>query len=271
MRCCACGLLAGVLAVGFGFAGMPTAATLAQAPASGPQLALAEPQWGTLTGTVVFAGTQVPPAAPLNVDRDQEHCLAKGPLHDQTWIVNPKNKGLKNVVVFLRPKKGEMLPIHPDLKTPKPEKVVLDQPMCLYVPHILVMRADQILHAKNPAPVAHNVSIQGFKNSENVQLPPNSAKDLKVFAEPNPIALSCTQHPWMKTHMWVFDHPYFAVTDANGKFEIQNVPAGEYNVVVWHQGIGYLGGAKGRDGTPTPIKPNAPTDLGTIEIKPAGR
>jgi hypothetical protein len=72
----------------------------------------------------------------------------------------------------------------------------------------------------------------------------------------------------MKAWVLVSDHPYVAVTNKDGKFEIKNAPAGDYRLVVWHEDIGYLGGAKGRDGQPITIKPDAVTDLGKLKIKP---
>ncbi|MEX0820057.1 MAG: methylamine utilization protein, partial [Pirellulaceae bacterium] len=48
-------------------------------------------------------------------------------------------------------------------------------------------------------------------------------------------------HPWMKASMMVCDHPYFAVTDADGSFSIPNVPAGvELEFRVWHEKAGYI-------------------------------
>jgi hypothetical protein len=55
-------------------------------------------------------------------------------------------------------------------------------------------------------------------------------------------------HPWIQGYVWAFDHPLFAVTDANGDFEIKDAPRGTWRLVVWHEKVGYLGGAKGRVG-----------------------
>ena len=47
--------------------------------------------------------------------------------------------------------------------------------------------------------------------------------------------VKCDVHPWMKAYVAVFDHPYFAVTDDTGKFQIKNIPNGKYEVVAWHE------------------------------------
>ena len=50
-----------------------------------------------------------------------------------------------------------------------------------------------------------------------------------------PFYIKCDVHPWMKTWVGVFDHPYFATTDDNGNYKIENIPPGEYNVIAWHE------------------------------------
>ncbi len=89
--------------------------------------------------------------------------------------------------------------------------------------------------------------------------------DLK--ADKQAIAVSCNIHPWMKGWIWCFDHPYFAVTDENGHFEIKNAPVGKFNMVVWQEDMGFKGGSAGRSGTPIEIK-KGDNDIGKIEIKP---
>ena len=82
-----------------------------------------------------------------------------------------------------------------------------------------------------------------------------------LVAESHAIPYRCTIHPWMNGWVRVFDHPYYAVTDEDGKFEIKNAPAGKFRIVFWHEN-GVKGGAKGRFGEPIEIK--GPT----MEMKP---
>jgi hypothetical protein len=132
------------------------------------------------------------------------------------------------------------------------------------------MRAGQKLVANNPMTIAHNVVITGFRNNFNIQIPPGQRHVFELQPETyRPLPISCGAHPWMRAYLWMFDHPYFAVTDETGHFTIKNAPAGTWNLVVWHEAIGYLGGAAGRDGKPIDIKAGQTTDLGKIEIKPA--
>ncbi|HEX4610669.1 MAG TPA: hypothetical protein VH092_20935 [Urbifossiella sp.] len=127
--------------------------------------AVAQPPagWATVKGQIVFpAAVPIPVRAPLNVNQDKAHCLSKGPILDESLVVNPKNRGIKNVVVWLRP--DNMLPkvtlaaneIHPDDAKRKAEVVDIDQPCCMFTPRLTTARVGDTLQVKNPAPVAHN-------------------------------------------------------------------------------------------------------------------
>jgi hypothetical protein len=236
--------------------------------------------WGTVKGQVVYGGANVPEPAKLDVNKDQVHCLAKGPIFSEEWVVNPKNKGVRWAFVWLAPAKGgSPLAIHPNLVKIKDPDVVLDQPVCRFEPHAVALRQGQNLIAKNSAPVAHNVHWTGhpLKNpGGNFIVPPTQSltvKDLK--ADRFPVEVKCDIHPWMKAWVRVYDHPYFAVTDADGKFEIKDAPAGPCNLVIWHDS-GYgppypmmpNQPHPGRDGTPIKVKAGGDTDVGKLELKP---
>lgn len=222
--------------------------------------------WTTVKGQVVFGGDTIPKAEESKVTADQAHCLAKGPLLDKVWNVNPSNKGLAGVVVFILPERDEKLPVHPDLQaTPKP--FTLDQPYCEFTPRVFAVQAGQTVNAKNPDPVLHNVVIKGLKNDLNVQIPSGSDKPIKLVAEANAITVACGSHPWMKGFAWCFDHPYFAVTDKDGKFEIKNVPAGNRKIVIWHE-TGYLPGYSKRDQKTLNLAPGATVDVGAVKAMP---
>jgi hypothetical protein len=228
--------------------------------------------WGTVKGQVVFPG-EPPARAKLDVNKDKDACLAKGPLYSEACIVNPKNKGVKNVVVWLLDPSGKFakkLPVHPALKDAKLADAELDQPCCQFTPHVLALREGQSMVIKNSAPVSHNVNVLGGLKGPNfnVILPPGGkrivpADDLP--ARPTPITVRCDIHPWMNAWIRVFPHPYFAVTDEDGSFTIPNAPAGEYRLVVWQESVGWVNG--GTQGTPVTIKDNGVTDLGQIPLK----
>jgi hypothetical protein len=229
--------------------------------------------WGTIKGRIVWGGKEMPKVEKINVTADKEHCLAKGPLVDTLFQVNPKNKGLKNVFVALKQPPANAanpLPIHPKLEKIANKKVVLDQPMCLFMPRAVAIREGQVVEAKNSSPVVHNIRYIGDQELNpggSIVIPAGKfllIKDLK--AQPLPIMLECNIHPWMRGRLAVYDHPYFAVTDENGNFEIKLAPAGTYRLTGYHEGLGWRGGAKGKAGQEITIKPGGVLDLGDLPM-----
>ncbi len=228
-----------------------------------PSAAAQPAGWSTVKGQVVLkAGMPVPARTPLAVNQDKAHCLSKGPILDETLIVNAKNRGIKNVVVWLRPNnvipKAALAPneIHPADANRKPAEVVIDQPCCMFTPRVTAARVGDTIVVKNPAPVPHNFF---WTSSNNGDFNPNiPAKNQFKFPQPlvaesTPIPYKCSIHPWMSGVVRVFDHPYYAVTDDDGHFTIPNAPQGMYRLVVWHESTGFLGAAAGRFGTPIAI------------------
>jgi hypothetical protein len=163
---------------------------------------------------------------------------------------------------------GQPLPIHPSLKEIKNKEVEIDQPCCQFIPHALGLRQGQDLLAKNSAPVAHNINWAGFKNpGGNVLVPAGKSYTISnLVPDRTSVKLSCNIHPWMVAWVRIFDHPYFAVTDEKGKFEIKLAPAGDYRLVSWQEAIGY--GPGRNQGIPITIKGGADTEK-KIELKPA--
>jgi hypothetical protein len=232
----------------------------------------AEEGWGTVKGQVVFGGDTIPQPKEIDVsnNQDKQHCLSKGPLFNEEWTIDKDNKGVRWTIVWLAPASaGTPLPVHPSLKEITQKEVTIDQPYCRFVPHALGLRQGQVLVAKNSSPVSHNVNWTGLKNpGGNVLVPAGASHRISdLQADRFPLKLSCNIHPWMSAWVRVFDHPYFAITDENGKFEIKLAPAAKYYLVTWQEAIGF--GPGGRLGMPITIKPGTDTDVGKIALKPA--
>jgi hypothetical protein len=228
-------------------------------------------KWGTLKGRVVWGGDKIPPREFVKIDKDEKHCKEDGPIPREDWVINAKNKGVRWVFVWLKPEEGANLPVHPKLEKIAVKEVVMDQPCCKFIPHGLGMREGQVLLAKNSSPVTHNYRVVGHPNynkGENFSLPPKTERAIKdLKAQPIAIIIGCDLHKWMSARVWVFDHPYFAVTDEDGNFEIKMAPAGKYRLMVWQEEMGYRGGEAGRKGEPITIKGGGVTDLGKLELK----
>jgi hypothetical protein len=230
--------------------------------------------WGTIKGKVIFAGD--PPArATIDVNKDPKECLRNGPLQAEDYVVDKDTKGVRWCVVWLLDPGGDFkkdIPINPKLKNiPKgQEEVLLDQPCCMFEPHIICLREGQTLRVRNSGGVPHNTKIEsvGDGPSLNPLLPPNPDKDPKMdvtvpnfVASPSPATVSCNIHAWMSGYVRTFKHPYFAVTDDKGEFTIKDAPAGKFNIVVWQEKTGYVT-KNGKKGEPIEIKAD-----GTTEVK----
>jgi hypothetical protein len=229
--------------------------------------------WGTIKGQVVWDGGAIPVRKPLNVDKDKKECLAKGPLLSEELLINPKDKGVRNVVVWLIDAKDPKakLPVAPSRASLASPAVAIDQPCCMFEPRVLALREGQTLVIKNSATITHNAKLEGGAAGPSINpiMPPGQEIPVKdVVARPTPILLTCSIHPWMKGYIRVFNHPYFAVTDENGNFEIKDAPAGRYRLVVWHES-GWVTGTPepNKTGTAIDIKPGGVTDLGKIPMK----
>jgi hypothetical protein len=59
----------------------------------------------------------------------------------------------------------------------------------------------------------------------------------KLAKEPGVVEVRCVQHPWTRGYLAVFDHPYFATTEKDGRFAIDSLPPGSYKLMVWHEGM----------------------------------
>lgn len=247
---------------------------------AGVMPASAEGAWGTIKGQVIWPEKDLPVRPELTVNANPKECLKNGPLLAETYIVDKATKGVKYVTVWLIPadaenvkdyKKMGNMPIHPALKAIKNKEVEVDQPCCMFIPSVIALREGQTLVAKNSSEIAHNVKIDG-SSSGNPDINPIIPAG-KSFPVPDwkatglgAVPMSCSIHGWMKGHIRVFNHPYFAVTNDKGEFEIKDAPAGNFRIVMFHPTPGFINGD--RLGKPITIKDGAVTDLGKVDCKP---
>ena len=192
----------------------------------------------TLMGTVKYDGKAMPKTPKTQVKMDADPVCGsshKEPVYRQGLIVN-ENKNLKNVLVYLKDAKYDSVaPV---------TQAVIDQNGCTYSPHVQGMMAGQELLIKNSDATLHNIHGLPVINSEFNFAMPKVVKEkaIRIDKAEHPIKIKCDVHPWMKAYVSVFDHPYFAVTDDTGRYQIDNVPPGKYEVVAWHErDLKYLG------------------------------
>ncbi|HWZ41965.1 MAG TPA: carboxypeptidase regulatory-like domain-containing protein [Candidatus Saccharimonadales bacterium] len=201
----------------------------AVAPAPPPTVVIDQATIGSIAGMISFQGTPPPPRF---IDMTQDPDCPSGRQNADAILI----KGGKLANAFIYVKGG--LPA--GAFAVSSELVVLDQKGCRYAPHVLGMMAGQPLQVLNSDKAQHNVHpLPRQNNSWNESQLPHGQPIVKTFPKPElMMAIQCNQHPWMKAYLSVLKHPYFAVSGADGRFEIKNLPPGEYTLVAVHEKFG---------------------------------
>ena len=187
---------------------------------------------GTLKGHVKYDG-KPPKKKRLRMDADPV-CGSShsGPVYSENFKM-AKDGSMAEALVYLKD-------VSYDGGVPS-EPAVLDQKGCIYMPHVFGMVAGQELLIKNSDATLHNIHSMPKVNKEFNFAMPKVVKEKKStfsLSEPDPFYIKCDVHPWMKSWVLVSDHPFFAVTDENGNFSIEGIPAGTYEVVCWQEKFG---------------------------------
>jgi len=129
-----------------------------------------------------------------------------------------------------------------DIKTGKkmePQKVTLDQNGCEYHPHVLAFTTGSTVEIQNPDGILHNIHSYSKVNSPFNMAQPKFKKTLTVkIDKAEAISVKCDVHGWMSGWLFASENPYFGVTDKAGSFKLTDVPAGTYNLEVWHETLG---------------------------------
>ena len=184
---------------------------------------------GTVTGKVTFAGT--PPApTPIKLSSDP-YCQKANPgLATETEVVG-KDGAVENVFVYVKDGLGNQTFAAPS------EPVTLDQKGCHYTPHVLGIQVGQPVQIVNSDDTLHNVHGLAKANKEfNQGQPIQGMKMTHTFSTKEVmIPFKCDVHGWMNAWIGVLDHPFYAVTAANGTFSLKGLPPGTYTVEAWHE------------------------------------
>ncbi|MBI1870071.1 MAG: hypothetical protein HYS07_02640 [Chlamydiae bacterium] len=201
-------------------------------PNSTPALSVDPQKTGMIKGKVLFKG-EAPTPQELPI-RGNPECSVfhPGKVYAQELLV--QNGRIENVFIYVK----EGLENY-SFETPK-TSIKMDQSKCLYVPHVLGVQVNQPVLLVNSDPTLHNVHSYSKNNpSWNLGMPFEGMEITKTFSSPEVmISLKCDVHPWMTGYLGVVSHPYFVVTEAEGTFELKNLPPGKYVIEAWHEKLG---------------------------------
>jgi plastocyanin len=186
----------------------------------------------SLKGTVKFQGP-VPAAKAINMSADP-NCAKQhaSPAMNQEIMADAKGD-LQNVIVFVSDGLGDRT------FDPPSQPAVIEQKGCMYAPHVLAVRANQQLEVVNSDPTLHNIHPLPINNREwNKAEGPGATAEETFSREEIAIPVKCNVHPWMRSYVAVFKHPYFAVTGKDGSFDLGSLPPGTYTIKAWHEKLG---------------------------------
>jgi len=229
---------------------------------------LLAPGRGTIKGKVVWTGC-LPDISDLEkqlrqalMDRVPRYMWPKdGRIEQQRWRISPK-KGFGNVMVYLMPPPGFFFPLGRDDLDPDKggwrKDVVIEARDFNFQPHVAflfpggrdqdgkevstgqvftIRSCLQVPHSARLFAVGADAAEKGFQRI----LPPGTQFTANIKPTRLPCILDCALHRWMRAWVRSLDHPYVAITDAEGSFEIRNVPAGvKMRIQAWHEETGWL-------------------------------
>src|SRR5256712_11297212 len=189
---------------------------------------------GTIMGTVKWSGP-MPHIPSMAITKDPQICdPASTKTRDlERLIVGPQG-GVANTVVFLKNiSSGKAMDI------PEPRRF-LDQRHCRYEPHILLVPQGELLKMKSSDATLHTIHMNGAA-TYNLPFPFPNQVISRAMQSTGLVDLKCNGgHVWMNAELMVVPHPYYVVTDESGRFELNNVPRGSYEIVAWHEGWGVV-------------------------------
>ena len=201
-------------------------------PAFAAQAAAAGQAAGAVGGKITFAGT-APKPRPVNMGTDPVCAKVGGGVTSERLLVGAGG-GLQNVFVYVKEGLGNR-------KFPVPTTpVTLDQKACRYVPHVFGIQVGQPWRVTNSDDTLHNVHTLPKQNVEtNFSQPKKTPAVTKTFTKVEiGVPVRCDVHGWMNGWVGVVDHPFFAVSGADGSFTIKGLPAGSYTLEAWHEVLG---------------------------------
>ncbi len=209
--------------------------TKAEGPAASPTSApLDQATLGTVSGTIHLSG-KAPAPVKIDMSMDPVCSITGGDNFAEQYVVHDGK--LANVYVYI--KSGP--PAAMSATAPIPAPVVMDQIGCKYVPHVIALLRGGSVEFRSSDGTMHNIHTMptGGNPTIDISQGPKGTPQIKQFNQPEEMMpVRCNNHPWMNAFINVSATPFFSVTDAEGRFSIDGLPAGTYTLGAVHEKMG---------------------------------
>ncbi|MEN8263757.1 MAG: carboxypeptidase regulatory-like domain-containing protein [Nitrospirota bacterium] len=196
---------------------------------------------GTIKGTIKSAKKVKDPVIPIKIKPKENPAETKlekdtcGSSQQAMMYVLSSSNGVKNALVLVENvKEGKAAP---------KKDLTINNLKCRFEPLVGIAYVKSNYIIKNSDPLLHNTNLgkeqrAGVRRTVyNLALPFKDQVIKKLNRVAGLINVKCDAHPWMRSYIYSSRHPYVAITDADGGFEIKDLPPGKYKVRVWHEGF----------------------------------
>jgi plastocyanin len=146
------------------------------------------------------------------------------------YVKQPKTGELAEAVVAIRAKAvadGDR----------QPQTVVIDQQNFQFTPETVAIRRGDSIKFTNADQATHNVQSSSDIAAFNVNMPGGGEHVVRFDRAGGirqPVTVGCVFHSAMRANIFVFDHPWYKMTAADGRFRLTDVPPGEYDLEAAH-------------------------------------
>lgn len=141
-------------------------------------------------------------------------------------VADVQGLSVPDAAVYLLPLQG---------KAPRgSQKGSIEQMDKTFIPYVSVVQAGTAVSFPNKDTVRHHVYSFSAPKVFDLKLYSGTPSQPVVFDKPGLVALGCNIHDWMLAYVLVVETPWFAVSKDRGNAVVENVPAGDYNMLIWH-------------------------------------
>jgi len=148
-------------------------------------------------------------------------------------VLSPQG-GIRSAVVWIEK------PPAPAASEALPSATSMDQKECMFSPRVVIVPAGGRIDFLNSDRLLHNLHSTPSANPPFNRTQPKGRTITISFSHPEIIRVTCDLHSWMRGWVVVAEHPFYALTDGAGGFELRGLPPGRYTLKVWQERLGTI-------------------------------